>query len=55
MATSPTGSATCRCRGRWAWRSAGKMVGFSATGGIALKRRLLALEGAIQEQPDLFG
>lgn len=33
----------------------GKMVGFSATGGIALKRRLLALEGAIQEQPDLFG
>ena len=33
----------------------GRMVGFSATGGIALKRRLLAMEGAIQEQPDLFG
>ena len=33
----------------------GRMIGFSATGGIALKRRLLAMEGAIQEQPDLFG
>lgn len=33
----------------------GRMVGFSATGGVALKRRLLAMEGAIQEQPDLFG
>jgi len=33
----------------------GRMVGFSATGGIALKRRLLALEGAIEDQPDLFG
>lgn len=33
----------------------GRMVGFSATGGVALKRRLLAMEGAIEDQPDLFG
>lgn len=33
----------------------GKMVGFSATGGVALKRRMLVIEGALPEQADLFG
>lgn len=33
----------------------GRMVGFSATGGIELKRKLLVLEGALPDQADLFG
>ncbi|MDQ0315079.1 methylated-DNA--[protein]-cysteine S-methyltransferase [Amorphus orientalis] len=33
----------------------GRMVGFSATGGVQLKRRLLTLEGAIPEQQEMFG
>ena len=32
----------------------GKMGGFSAHGGVATKRRLLAIEGWRQDQPDLF-
>ncbi|MEW5424231.1 methylated-DNA--[protein]-cysteine S-methyltransferase [Amorphus sp. 3PC139-8] len=33
----------------------GRMVGFSATGGVALKRRILVIEGALPDQADLFG
>jgi len=33
----------------------GHMNGFSAYGGIATKRKMLVTEGAIPEEPDLFG
>jgi methylated-DNA-[protein]-cysteine S-methyltransferase len=33
----------------------GKLGGFSAPGGATTKRRLLAIEGALQEEPTLFG
>lgn len=33
----------------------GKMNGFSAHGGIATKRRMLEIEGALVHQPSLFG
>jgi methylated-DNA-[protein]-cysteine S-methyltransferase len=33
----------------------GRMNGFSAHGGIATKRKMLEIEGAIERQPSLFG